>query len=67
MQRRLVLGAASAAALALASTALLPAQPTYDPWAWAVWGRELVQGSLDTSAGPSWKPLPPIVIAALSP
>jgi len=67
VQRRLVLGAASAAALALASTALLPAQPTYDPWAWAVWGRELVQGSLDTSAGPSWKPLPPIVIAALSP
>lgn len=32
--------------------------PTYDPWAWIIWGREIVQGDLVTTTGPSWKPLP---------
>jgi hypothetical protein len=27
-------------------------QPTYDPWAWIIWGREITQGALDTSLGP---------------
>jgi hypothetical protein len=37
---------------------LLPSAPTYDPWAWIIWGREITQLDLDTVDGPSWKPLP---------
>jgi hypothetical protein len=37
---------------------LLPAGPTYDPWAWISWGREITEWNLDTRTGPSWKPLP---------
>jgi hypothetical protein len=48
-----------AACLALAGISLLlPSEPSYDPWAWLVWGRELAHGTLDTGGGPSWKPLP---------
>jgi hypothetical protein len=48
-----------AACLALAGLSLLlPSEPSYDPWAWLVWGRELAHGTLDTGGGPSWKPLP---------
>ena len=47
------------ACLLLAILSLLgPAQPTYDPWAWIIWGREIVSGELVTTFGPSWKPLP---------
>jgi hypothetical protein len=35
-----------------------PSEPSFDPWAWLVWGREIAHLSLDTTAGPSWKPLP---------
>jgi len=38
----------------------LPAGPTYDPWAWIIWGREITELGLDTRTGPSWKPLPVI-------
>jgi hypothetical protein len=49
------------ACLALAGISLLlPSEPSYDPWAWLVWGRELAHGGLDTTGGPSWKPLPVI-------
>nr|MDQ3725582.1 hypothetical protein [Actinomycetota bacterium] len=55
------------AALALAAASLaLPFYPVYDPWAWLVWGRELVHGGLETAAGPSWKPLPVLTCAPLS-
>jgi hypothetical protein len=37
---------------------LLPSTPSYDPWAWLIWGREIAGGELDTTAGPAWKPLP---------
>ncbi len=37
---------------------LLPSAPTYDPWSWIVWGREVAHLHLDTTGGPSWKPLP---------
>lgn len=48
-----------AACLVLSVVSLLgPAQPTYDPWAWILWGREITQGDLVTTYGPSWKPLP---------
>jgi hypothetical protein len=56
-----------AAALALAAVSLfLPFLPVYDPWAWLIWGRELLQGGFETAAGPSWKPLPVVVDAPLS-
>ena len=45
--------------LLLAGASLLaPSEPSFDPWAWLVWGREIAHGSLDATSGPSWKPLP---------
>jgi hypothetical protein len=41
-----------------ALTFLAPSAPTYDPWAWIVWGREILHLDLSTVDGPSWKPLP---------
>ncbi|MBA3301360.1 MAG: hypothetical protein H0T15_05775 [Thermoleophilaceae bacterium] len=49
----LILGCVALAALSL----LLPSTPTYDPWAWLIWGREVIHLDLDTQFGPSWKPL----------
>lgn len=37
---------------------LLPSTPTYDPWSWLTWGREILHLDLNTLQGPSWKPLP---------
>ena len=40
---------------------LIPSTPSYDPWSWLLWGREIVHGQLTiTSSGTSWKPLPMI-------
>jgi hypothetical protein len=45
--------------IALAALSLIgPHSPTYDPWAWLVWGREITHLDLVTTTGPSWKPLP---------
>ena len=52
---RVVLGGCLAAALL---SLLIGGHPSYDPWAWIIWGREIVEGDLDTRSGPSWKPLP---------
>ena len=41
-----------------ALTLLFPSTPTYDPWAWILWGREIAHFDLVTTTGPSWKPLP---------
>lgn len=50
--------------LVLALLSLIPpSTATYDPWAWIVWGREVVHGDLNTIDGPSWKPLPVVVTA----
>ena len=47
------------ACLAIAALSLLAVStPTYDPWAWIIWGREIAHGDLVTTLGPSWKPLP---------
>ncbi|MFP4513822.1 MAG: hypothetical protein ACLFRV_12815 [Acidimicrobiales bacterium] len=46
---------------------LLPAALSFDPWAWLVWGREVGHLDLDTTGGPSWKPLPVLVTAVLAP
>jgi hypothetical protein len=46
--------------LAALSAVSLPTVPSYDPWSWIVWGREVVDPHLSfaVSGGPSWKPLP---------
>jgi hypothetical protein len=50
----LVLGCLAVAAVSLT----VPSAPTYDSWAWLVWGREILHFDLVTLDGPSWKPLP---------
>ena len=52
--RLLLVGCVVVAAVSL----LTPSEPTYDPWAWIIWGREITEGALNTVDGPSWKPLP---------
>lgn len=57
----------AAAALALgALTLLYPSTPTYDPWAWIIWGREIAHFDLQTTGGPSWKPFPVIFTTVFS-
>jgi hypothetical protein len=60
--RLLVLGCFALAGLSL----LLPSVPTYDPWAWIIWGREIAHLDLVTTTGPSWKPLPVIFTTPFS-
>jgi hypothetical protein len=56
------------ASLVLAALSLLlPSAPTYDPWAWIIWGREIAGLDLDTVDGPSWKPLPVIQTTLTAP
>jgi hypothetical protein len=55
---RVYLWLAGAALAVAALSLLLPSTPSYDPWAWLVWGREILHGSLHTPGGPTWKPLP---------
>lgn len=61
------MAAVIAACLALAAFSLLgPAAPTYDPWAWLNWGRQVAELHLVTDGGPSWKPLPVIFTTPFS-
>jgi hypothetical protein len=64
---RVVIRWAGCLALAVASLAL-PAAPTYDPWAWIVFGREIVDPGLafSTHAGTGWKPLAVLFTAPLA-
>src|SRR5207248_3821267 len=55
---RFYLWLAGAALLIGAVSLLIPSTPSYDPWAWLVWGREIIRVNLQTTGGPSWKPLP---------
>jgi len=65
--RGLSLPVIAAAAAALAALSLLaPSQPSYDPWAWLLWGRELAGGGLDTAEGPAFKPLAVAVTTVLA-
>ncbi len=58
----------TAACLVLGALSLvLPSEPSYDPWAWLVWGREVGHLHLNTAGGPSWKPFPVAVTAILAP
>ncbi len=47
-------------ALAVLSAFVLPTVPSYDPWSWIVWGREVTDPHISffIGGGPSWKPLP---------
>src|SRR5579863_4343474 len=48
-------------ALAAAAISLhWPSTPSYDPWSWLIWGRQILHGSLGITGGSSWKPLPVI-------
>ncbi len=54
---RLYLALGALSLLIAAISLLLPSTPSYDPWAWLVWGREIVHLNLHTTGGPTWKPL----------
>src|ERR1700759_3640867 len=54
-------------ALAIAALSLLiPAPPSCDPWSGIVWGREIAHFDLQTTGGPTWKPLPVIFTTVFS-
>jgi hypothetical protein len=46
---------------------LFQSAPAYDPWAWIIWGREIVHFGLMTTGGPTWKPLPVLFTIAFAP
>jgi hypothetical protein len=54
--------ALAAGCLAVGALSLLiPSTPSYDPWSWLLWAREIIHGQLTiTTGGTSWKPLPMI-------
>jgi hypothetical protein len=63
---RLYLVLAGAALIIAALSLLIPSTPSYDPWAWLVWGREIIHLNLHTTGGPTWKPLPVIFTTIFS-
>jgi hypothetical protein len=58
--------AGALAVSALSALVVAPA-PSYDPWMWLLWGREVAHGTLSTVDGPAFKPLPVAVCALLAP
>jgi len=58
---------AVAVVLSLLSLLVVAPAPSYDPWAWLLWGREVAGGGLSTLEGPAFKPLPVAVCALLAP
>jgi hypothetical protein len=63
---RLYIALAVAALVIAALSLLIPSTPSYDPWAWLVWGREVAHLDLHTTGGPTWKPLPVIFTTIFS-
>ena len=57
---------ASAVAVAALSLLVVAPAPSYDPWAWLLWGREISELRLSTAEGPAFKPLPVAVCAVLA-
>jgi hypothetical protein len=53
--------------VAAVSALVIAPAPSYDPWAWLLWGREIAGGTLSTNEGPAFKPLPVAVCALLAP
>src|SRR5256714_7421589 len=66
MGGRLYLVLAGAALAIAALSLLIPSTPSYDPWAWLVWGKEIAHLDLVTTGGPTWKPLPVIFTTVFS-
>jgi hypothetical protein len=64
---RLYLALAGLALAIAAFSLLIPSTPSYDPWAWLVWGREIVHLKLHTTGGPTWKPLPVLFTTLFAP
>ncbi len=59
--RNFYLGLAVVTLTVGALSLLIPSTPSYDPWSWLVWSRQIIHGHLTiTSGGTSWKPLPMI-------
>jgi hypothetical protein len=63
---RLYLTLGGVALVVAALSLLIPSTPSYDPWAWLVWGREIAHINLQTTGGPSWKPLPVLFTTVFS-
>ena len=63
MKRALVV----ALGTSLLSLLVVAPAPSYDPWAWLLWGREVAGGGLSTLEGPAFKPLPVAVCTLLAP
>ena len=63
---RLYLVMAGVALVIAALSLLIPSTPSYDPWSWLVWGREVAHLDLQTTGGPTWKPLPVIFTTVFS-
>jgi hypothetical protein len=61
-----LIAAVACLAVGLISAFTLPTLPSYDPFAWVVWGHELAHHIIGphepfiTAGGPSWKPFPVI-------
>jgi hypothetical protein len=55
-----------AAVMLAALSLLLPWALAFDPAMWLVWGRDVTRLTLDTRAGPSWKPGPVLLTAPFS-
>jgi hypothetical protein len=64
---RVAAGLIAAVAVALLSAIVVAPAPSYDPWSWLQWGREVAGGDLHTAEGPAFKPLPVAVCALLTP
>ncbi len=59
--RNFYLGLGGVCLIIGALSLLVPSTPSYDPWSWLLWAREIVHGHLViTTGGTSWKPLPMI-------
>ncbi len=64
---RIYLALAVVALIIGALSLLIPSTPSYDPWSWLVWGREILHLNLQTTGGPTWKPLPVIFTTLFAP
>jgi hypothetical protein len=58
--------AVAVAVAALSALVIAPA-PSYDPWAWLLWGREITHATLSTEEMPAFKPLTVAACTLLAP
>ncbi len=58
--RSFYLGLVAVSLIVAAASLATPSTPSYDPFAWLIWGREIIHLDLQTTGGPTWKPLPVI-------